>query len=145
MDHTPTETGASVTPESSSIAAALQRMSYGEQFISNVGKWKISNLNSPRMIDLFFDEGKAIFAFQLDSDVDRIGFTNYHREAVSGTGSLVLSLLEEALTVLANVSGKKIAIRFPVFGQDDARHWLVKNGYVQDKDAKDEIFRKELK
>ena len=100
-----------------------------KQVSKEIGKWQISNLNSPHIIEMWFDDGEAIYGFNLEVSGKSITLENYHREAVRGVGTISLKSLESIFKSIGRWFNKTIILIFPPGGQEDTIAWLKKNNY----------------
>ena len=94
------------------------------------------------MFEMWWEDGKAIFAFDVTTQESDILLTNYHREAEKGSGSSALVDLEARLQKISAKISKKITLVFPASGQKDTAQWLERNGYSYR--AEDDAYLKQL-
>lgn len=108
---------------------AFQRILSGEQVNERIGPWRLSNLNGVKLIELFYQDGAAIYSFQVNADESSLVLWNSHREAMHGKGTESLQNLEKAIASVASRLIKSTRLIFPKFAQEDTAEWLEKSGY----------------
>jgi len=141
-ERNPTKVHSIEDPNDELFNRAFQKVLFQGRINEKIGSWRLSNINSQTLLDLFYEDMSAAYTFQVESNESSIVLWNSHREAQKGKGTESLKDFERMVASFAKRWQKRVKLVFPKFGQEDTAVWLEKNGYSYD--ISNDTYEKEV-